>query len=85
MAKNMGREYKVICTPLEGPELAAMMRKLPSPIQRPQMVEIYNYRIDKDGYYLVDHLVDRRIAAVALQLFVDAALSTGETAEIVEP
>jgi hypothetical protein len=81
----MGREYKIICTPFKGAALAAMMRKLPSPIQRPQMVDIYNYRIDDDGYYLVDHLIDRRVAAVALQSFVDASLATGETAEITEP
>ncbi len=49
------------------------------------MAEIYNYRVDEDGYYLVDHLVDRRIAAVALQLFIDAALAAGETAEVIEP
>lgn len=41
------------------------------------MVEIYNYKVETDGYYLIDHPVDRSIAAVALQMFLDAALLTG--------
>ncbi|MEO6993774.1 MAG: hypothetical protein ABI273_09110 [Lacunisphaera sp.] len=48
------------------------------------MTEIYSFRVDVDGYYLVDHLVDRKTAAVAFQIFVDAALSTGKEATIVE-
>ena len=81
----MGREYKIVCAPLQGAELAAMLRKLPSPIKRPQMTEVYNYRVESDGYYVVDHLVDRQVTAVALQLFIDAALTSGDSAEIVEP
>jgi len=81
----MGREYKIQCTPLKGTKLAAILQKLPSPISRPSMTEIYNFRVDDDGYYLVDHLVDRKTAATALQIFVDAALSTGKEAKIVEP
>jgi hypothetical protein len=49
------------------------------------MWEIYSYRVEEDGYYLVDHLVDRATAAVALRAFVDAALSTGESVTIIEP
>ncbi len=81
----MGREYKIRCTPLKDTELAALLRKLPSPILRPQMHEIYNFRVEADGYYLVDHLVERATAAIALQLFVDAALSSDESVEIIEP
>jgi len=80
----MEREYKIRCAPLTGAELTAMMRQLPSPISRPEMREIYNYRIDADGYYLVDRGVDARVAAVALKLFVDAALSKASTAQISE-
>jgi hypothetical protein len=49
------------------------------------MVEIYNYRVENDGYYLIDHLVDRRIAALALQVFIDAALSIQQTITVEEP
>jgi hypothetical protein len=81
----MGREYKIRCSPPAGDALAQILRKLPSPILRPAMREIYNFRVEEDGYYLVDHLVDRATAAVALQIFVDAALSCGQAVTIAEP
>ena len=81
----MGREYKIHCTPLTGDALANVLKKLPSPILRPELREIYNFSVEKDGYYLVDHLTDRATAASALQIFVDAALSTDQTVSIVEP
>jgi hypothetical protein len=49
------------------------------------MREIYNFRVDPDGYYLIDQWVDRRTAAVALQIFVDAALSGGGIVTVEEP
>jgi len=78
----MSREYKITCTPLKGSELAQMLRQLPSPIHRPQMVEIYNYRVEDDGYYFIDHLVARKTAAVGLQVFIDAALSSANSVTI---
>ncbi len=78
----MGREYKISCTPLCGSELAEMFRKLPSPISRAKMVEVYNYRIEPDGYYFNDLLVDQVVASKALKVFVDAALSRSESISI---
>lgn len=49
------------------------------------MQELYNYRVEEDGYYLVDHLIDRSVAATALQVFLDAALSGGDAVSIIEP
>jgi hypothetical protein len=80
----MGREYKIQCIPPKDAALAVLLRKLPSPIQRPQIREIYNFRVDADGYYLIDHLVDRATSALALQIFVDAALSTSDRVTIVK-
>jgi hypothetical protein len=81
----MGREYKLICTPLRDSALSQILRKLPSPIQRPQMREIYNYRVEDDGYYFVVHLIDRSTASSALLIFLDAALSTNHSVTITEP
>ncbi len=80
----MSREYKIQCIPLQGAALSAFLRQLPSPILRPQMREIYNFRVDADGYYLIDHLLDRSTTAVALQIFVDAALSSDDSVTITE-
>ena len=81
----MGREYKILCTPVDGAALKQLLQRLPPPFHRPQMQEIYNYRVEEDGYYLVDHLIDRSVAAVALQIFMDSALSTGKTVTVIEP
>ena len=81
----MGREYKITCTPLRDSALSQMLRQLPSPIQRPQMMEIYNYSVEDDGYYVIDHLVDRSTASSALLLFLDAALSLDQSVTISEP
>ncbi len=81
----MGREYKILCTPVEGAALQQLLQSLPPPFHRPQMQEIYNYRVEEDGYYLVDHLVDRSVAAAGLLVFLDAALSTGQSVTVVKP
>ncbi|MBK1884035.1 hypothetical protein JIN85_16570 [Luteolibacter pohnpeiensis] len=81
----MGREYKIKCAPFKDSDLANLLHKLPSPIARPKLQEIYNYRIDNDGYYLIDHFVNRSVAAQALQLFLDAALSSSDSVSIEEP
>jgi hypothetical protein len=80
----MGREYKILCNPTEGAALQQLLRKLPPPFHRPQMQELYNYRVDQDGYYLVDHLIDRSVAAAALQVFLDSALSTAESVTVIQ-
>ena len=49
------------------------------------MKELYDYRVDEDGYYFVDYLIDRSVAATALQVFVDAALSDADSVTIIEP
>ena len=46
------------------------------------MSEIYNYRIEKDGFYFVDSLVDTTLASVAFRLFIDEALKFGTPVEI---
>jgi len=81
----MGQEYKITCTPLPDTELSQLLRKLPSPIQRPQMLEIYNYCVKEDGYYFVDRLINRPTASTALQIFIDAALSTDQIITITKP
>ena len=81
----MGREYKITCVPPQGGELAALFKRLPSPIHRQPLSEIYNFRVEKDGFYFVDHLVNREVAAVALRVFLDGALSTNESVTVSEP
>jgi hypothetical protein len=80
----MGREYKIKCVVPCKEDLEAMFRRLPSPIHRKPLAEIYNYKVEADGFYFIDHLVDAKTASVAFRIFIDAALSSSETIEISE-
>jgi hypothetical protein len=80
----MGREYKIKCVVPRNEALAAMFRRLPSPIHRGPLAEIYNYKVESDGFYFVDHLVDTKTASLALRILIDTALNSSETVEISE-
>jgi len=81
----MGIEYKIKFSIPRDYDPSALFNKLPSPIDRATMTEIYNYKIDEDGFYFVDHLVDDKVASVAFRRFINEALSYGNPVEIVEP
>jgi hypothetical protein len=80
----MGREYKIKCAVPAKAEIDAMFRRLPSPIHRNPLAEIYNYRIEPDGFYFIDQLVDTATASLALRIFIDAALGSNQSIEILE-
>jgi hypothetical protein len=44
--------------------------------------EVYSYAIEPDGFYFIDHLADRTVAAVALQSLLDEALRFNDTVEL---
>lgn len=71
----MAVEYKIRFAVPKDYDPTGFFPRLPSPISRPQMKEIYNFRVDFDGFYFVDRLVDSKVAALALRLFLDEALS----------
>jgi len=80
---QMGMEYKIEWDVPDDYSPSAVLRKLPSPIS-PQMTEIYNYKVEKDGFYLLDNLVDPVVAGHALKLFVDEALAHSDSVTIRE-
>ena len=84
-AEEMGIEYKIRFAVPPDYNPGPLFQKLPSPIHRRAMAEIYNYAIEADGFYFVDHLVDRGVAAVALRSFLDEALRLVPSVEIVAP
>jgi hypothetical protein len=77
----MKREYKIRWKQPSGYDPNAVLSKLPSPIA-PGFREFYNYSVDKDGFYFVDHLVDEHVAGQAFKLFIDEALSHTRQVEI---
>jgi len=81
----MGREYKIKFSVPGNYDPTALQRKLPSPIHSAATGDSYQYAIEPDGFYFIDHLVDRTVAAVALQCLVDEALVLTDTVELTEP
>lgn len=81
----MGIEYKIKFAVPSDYDPSTLFQKLPSPIDRRAMAEIYNYAIEADGFYFVDHLVDAGVAAIALRRFLDEALRLSHSVEITEP
>lgn len=80
----MGIEYKIKFAVPTDYDSASLFQRLPSPIDRRAMAEIYDYSIEADGFYFVDHLIDRAVAAVALRSFLDEALRFSHSVEISE-
>lgn len=80
----MGIEYKIKFQLPDSYDPSGLFRKLPSPIDRKRMTEIYNYKIEHDGFYFVDHLVNNEIASVAFRLFVSEALLHSRAVEVSE-
>ena len=74
--------YKIICTPPDFTKTPEYDR-LPSPIKRPEIKEIYNYRVEKDCIYLFDRGVEERTAALALKVFLDAAFTSNKSVKII--
>jgi hypothetical protein len=79
----MGIEYKIKFTIPAGYNPSALFKQLPSPINRATTSEIYNYKIEHDGFYFVDRLVNDQVASIAFKLFVNEALSHAGSVHIV--
>ena len=80
----MSIEYKIQFTVPQDYDPSVLFKKLPSPIQKGQMMEIYNYKIEPDGFYFVDRLVNPGVASLALRRFIDEALRFSELVQIRE-
>ncbi len=81
----MGRECKIKFAVPGNYDPAALQRKLPSPTSSATAAESYRFAIEPDGFYFVDHLVDRTLAAVALQCLLDEVLGLTDAVELTEP
>lgn len=80
----LGIEYKIQFDVPENFDPSGVLQRLPSPVARKEMLEIYNYAIEPYGFYFIDNLVDRTTSSLALRLFIDAALSVSAVVRIEE-
>jgi hypothetical protein len=81
----MGIEYKIQFEVPRDFSPIRLVNKLPSPIHHQTMSEIYNFKVEPDGFYFIDHLVDGDVASTALRLFIDEALLNSDSIRISEP
>ncbi len=79
----MAREYRIKWQKPNGWDSSAVLQGLPSPIA-PGFREIYNYSVEKYGFYFIDQMVSSEIAAIAFKSFIDEALSHGQPVVIEE-
>ena len=70
----MSKEFKIKWDIPKDYNPRSLFQKLPSPISS-NMTEIYNYRIDTDGFYFIDQGVSEERSCQALGLFINEALS----------
>ena len=80
----MGREYKIKCVVPDNYDPTALLRRLPNPSNPEVLGEVYNYAIEPDGFYFIDHLADRTVAALALQSLLDEALRFNDAVELTQ-
>ena len=58
-------EYKIKIDMPDGFDPTGVLKKLPSPIS-PEMTEIYNYPVEKYGFYFIDNHVDQKTSGHAI-------------------
>ena len=81
----MGIEYKIKFSVPDNYDPSSFLSRLPSPLERSGEHEIYNYAVEADGFYFVDHLVNAQVASLAFRRFVDEALRLSAVVQIMEP
>lgn len=80
----MGIEYMIKVRLPENYDPTNFLNMLPSPIDKNRRGEIYNYKIESDGFYFIDHLVNNEVASTAFRAFINEALLHSDTVEVLE-
>ncbi len=81
----MAIEYKIkFDVPKNYTVSQSFINKMPSPIHQKTMSEIYNFKIEKDGFYFIDSLVEQKISSLAFKYFVDEALANSSSIQIIK-
>ena len=78
----MGVEYKILFKVPSGYDPSNLSLKLP---EQHGAQEVFSYVLEQDGFYFVDHLVNKPLASIALRSLIDEALNLADSIEITEP
>ena len=80
----MSQEYKIKYEIPEDQDWGSFFQNMPGPIHRETMSEIYNYRIENDGVYFIDQLIEQKTSSEALGRFIEEALKPNDSIEIIK-
>ncbi|MEX8195291.1 hypothetical protein [Comamonas guangdongensis] len=80
----MGIEYKIRFSVPEGYSTDRLLCKLPAQQSTPGQMPAYDFALESDGFYFIDHLGQAAVAAQALRALIDEALGFGEVVQISE-
>lgn len=78
----MGIEYKILFKIPSGYDPSNLSMTLPA---QNSAQEAFSYALEQDGFYFIDHLVDKPLASLALRRLIDEALKVSDSIKITEP
>ncbi|MDR0214719.1 MAG: hypothetical protein LBJ15_12025 [Comamonas sp.] len=80
----MGIEYKIRFPIPLGFGIEQLQRKLPASEVASGQMPAYDFTLEADGFYFVDHLNDASISALAMRVLIDEALRVTPSVQISE-
>ena len=80
----MGIEYKIHFPVPEGYSTEQLLRRLPVAETAPGQMPEYDFALEADGFYFIDHMGDATIVARALRVLIDEGLRHGAAVLISE-
>ena len=80
----MGIEYKIHFPVPEGYSTEQLLRRLPNAETAPGQMPAYDFELESDGFYFLDHLRNETVAAQALKVLIDEGLRHGAAVQISE-
>lgn len=80
----MGIEYKIRFPVPQGFGTEQLQRRLPASEAAPGRMPAYDFALEADGFYFIDHLGDTSTAALAMRVLIDEALSITPSVQISE-
>ena len=80
----MGIEYKIHFPVPQGFDTQAVQRRLPVVQTAPGQMPDYDFALEADGFYFIDHMGDAATVARAMRVLIDEALSVSPSIHISE-
>ena len=80
----MGIEYKIRFPVPQGFGTEQLQHRLPASEAAPGRMPAYDFALEADGFYFIDHMGDAAVVARALRVLIDEGLRHGAAVQISE-